>query len=311
MMALAPHSSALIDRLPPVRGRLTANAPVGPLTWFRVGGPAEVLFRPADEPDLADFLKLLDPNVPVTVIGVGSNLLVRDGGIPGVTIRLGRGFADVGAHGDTVHAGAGALDLNVALSAAEAGIAGLEFLSGVPGTIGGGLRMNAGAYGSEIKDVLIEAQAIDRAGECHRVPAANLGLSYRHSDAPEDWIFTGAQLRGRRDEPRDIAHRMEEIRATREASQPIRARTGGSTFANPPGDQAWRLIDAAGCRSLARGDAKVSEKHTNFLINTGTASAADIEGLGEEVRRRVHTHCGVVLEWEIRRVGRYAEEPAR
>jgi UDP-N-acetylmuramate dehydrogenase len=311
MMAPAPHSSALIDRLPPVRGRLTANAPIGPLTWFRVGGPAEVLFRPADAPDLADFLKRLDPNVPVTVIGVGSNLLVRDGGIPGVTIRLGRGFADVAAHGDTVHAGAGALDLNVALSAAEAGIAGLEFLSGVPGTIGGGLRMNAGAYGSEIKDVLIEAHAIDRAGECHRVPAAELGLSYRHSDASEDWIFTAAQLRGRRDEPRDIARRMEEIRAAREASQPIRARTGGSTFANPPGDQAWRLIDAAGCRGLTRGDARVSEKHANFLINTGTASAADIEGLGEEVRRRVHTSCGVVLEWEIRRIGRYAEEPAR
>jgi UDP-N-acetylmuramate dehydrogenase len=312
MMAPAHHSlSALIDRLPPVRGRLTANAPIGPLTWFRVGGPAEVLFRPADEPDLADFLKQLDPDVPVTVIGVGSNLLVRDGGISGVTIRLGRGFADVVARDDTIHAGAGALDLNVALSAAEAGIAGLEFLSGVPGTIGGGLRMNAGAYGSEIKDVLIEAHAIDRAGECHRVPAAHLGLSYRHSDAPEDWIFTGAQLRGRREESCDIAHRMEEIRAAREASQPIRARTGGSTFANPPGGQAWRLIDAAGCRGLARGHARVSEKHANFLINSGTASAADIEGLGEEVRRRVHTSCGVVLEWEIRRIGRYAEEPAR
>jgi UDP-N-acetylmuramate dehydrogenase len=312
MMAPAPHSSpALIDRLPPVRGRLTANAPIGPLTWFRVGGPAEVLFRPADAADLADFLKQLDPNVPVTVIGVGSNLLVRDGGVPGVTIRLGRGFADVGVHGETIHAGAGALDLNVALSAAEAGVAGLEFLSGVPGTIGGALRMNAGAYGSEIKDVLIEARAIDRAGECHRVPAADLGLSYRHSGAPEEWIFTGALFRGRHDEPRDIARRMEEIRAAREASQPIRARTGGSTFANPPGDQAWRLVDAAGCRGLARGDAKVSEKHANFLINTGRASAADIEGLGEEVRRRVHAHCGVVLEWEIRRIGRYAEEPAR
>jgi UDP-N-acetylmuramate dehydrogenase len=311
MMAPAGHRSGLLDRLPAVRGRLAANAPIGPLTWFRVGGPAEVLFRPADEADLVDFLAALPGDVPVTVIGVGSNLLVRDGGIPGVTIRLGRGFVHVEAGDDEVHAGAGALDLNVALTAAEAGVAGLEFLSGVPGTIGGGLRMNAGAYGGEIKDVLVHADAVDRGGTIHRVPAAELGLSYRHSRAPKDWIFTAALLRGRRGDPAQVAARMAEIKAAREASQPIRARTGGSTFANPPGDHAWRLIDAAGCRGLARGEAMVSEKHANFLINTGNASAADIEGLGEEVRRRVHAAFGVTLDWEIQRVGRYAEEPAR
>ncbi len=298
--------SELMGRLPPVRGRLTPNAAIGPMTWFRVGGPAEVLFRPVDEADLADFLKALPADVPVTVLGVGSNLLVRDGGVPGVTIRLGRGFAEVTAEDEQVRAGAGALDLNVALTAAEAGVAGLEFLSGVPGTIGGGLRMNAGAYGGEVKDILVEAGAVDRSGTVHRVPAAELGLSYRHSDAPNDWIFTGAVLRGRRGDPAEIAARMDEIKAAREASQPIRTRTGGSTFANPPGDSAWRLIDAAGCRGLTRGGATVSEKHTNFLINTGNASAADIEGLGEEVRRRVHAQFGVVLEWEIRHVGRHA-----
>jgi UDP-N-acetylmuramate dehydrogenase len=316
MMASAHEPAvALIDRMPPVRGRLTANAPVGPMTWFRVGGPAEVLFRPADEADLADFLQGLPPDIPVTVIGVASNLLVRDGGIPGVTIRLGRDFVNVTTEGEEVRAGAGALDLNVAMTAAEAGIAGLEFLSGVPGTMGGGLRMNAGAYGSEIKDVLVHADAIDRNGTIHRVPAAKLGLSYRHSDAPDDWIFTGAVLRGQRGEPNEIAAKMAEIKAAREASQPIRARTGGSTFANPPGDSAWRLIDAAGCRGLVRGGAMVSEKHTNFLINTGNATAADLEGLGEEVRRRVHAQFGVVLSWEIRRIGRphadwHAGEPA-
>jgi UDP-N-acetylmuramate dehydrogenase len=299
--------AALIDRLPKARGRLAANAPLGPTTWFRVGGPAEVLFRPADAADLADFLAALPGDIPVTVIGVASNLLVRDGGIPGVTIRLGRGFAQVGCVEDDVSAGAGALDINVALAAAGAGIAGLEFLSGVPGTIGGGLRMNAGAYGGEIKDVLVHADAVDRSGASHRVTAAGLGLSYRHCDAPDDWIFTGALLRGRPGAPGAIAARMGEIRAAREAAQPIRARTGGSTFANPPGDSAWRLIDAAGCRGLARGGAMVSEKHTNFLINSGSATAADLEGLGEEVRRRVHARFGVALEWEIRRVGQHAQ----
>jgi UDP-N-acetylmuramate dehydrogenase len=310
MAPAADLPSALIDRLPSVRGRLAANAPIGPQTWFRVGGPAEVLFRPADAEDLAAFLAALPGDVPVAVIGVGSNLLVRDGGIPGVTIRLGSVFARIEAVEEDIHAGAGALDLNVALTAQQLGLTGLEFLSGVPGTIGGGLRMNAGAYGGEIKDILVTAQAIDRRGIVHRIPAGELGLSYRHSTAPEDWIFIGAHLRGREGEQFEILMCMEEIKAAREASQPIRARTGGSTFANPPGDQAWRLIDAAGCRGLIRGGAMVSEKHTNFLINTGTASAADIEGLGEEVRRRVHAQFGIVLDWEIRRIGRHGGECA-
>jgi UDP-N-acetylmuramate dehydrogenase len=294
----------LLARLPKVRGRLTVNAPIGPLTWFRVGGPAEVLFRPADAEDLAQFLAALPGDVPVTVIGVGSNLLVRDGGIDGVVIRLGRGFADISIGESEVSVGAGALDLNVALAAAEAGVAGLEFLSGIPGTIGGGFRTNAGAYGCEFKDVLISTEAIDRRGQTHRVSVRELGLSYRHSEIPADWIFTRAVFRGSPGDRAAIAVRMAEIKASREASQPIRARTGGSTFANPPGDQAWRLIDNVGCRGLARGGAMVSEKHTNFLINTGFATAADIEGLGEEVRRRVREHSGVMLDWEIRRIGR-------
>jgi UDP-N-acetylmuramate dehydrogenase len=293
----------LIERLPAVRGRLTANAPIGPLTWFRVGGPAEVLFRPADTEDLAQFLAATPRDITVTVIGVGSNLLVRDGGIPGVTIRLGRGFAAIEAGGDEVRAGAGALDLNVALTAAQAGVAGLEFLSGIPGTVGGGFRTNAGAYGSELKDVLVYAEAVDRDGSVHRATQAELGLSYRHSDAPPDWIFTAAIFRGTPGDKTMIAQRIADIRAAREASQPIRARTGGSTFANPPGHQAWQLIDAAGCRGLRRGNAMVSEKHTNFLINSGDATAAEIEALGEEVRRRVQARFGIDLEWEIRRIG--------
>jgi UDP-N-acetylmuramate dehydrogenase len=297
-------AGGLIARVPKVRGRLTANAPIGPLTWFRVGGPAEVLFRPADTDDLAAFLAGLPEDVPVTVIGVGSNLLVRDGGISGVVVRLGRGFAAVEIDEREVGAGAGALDLNVALTAAEAGIAGLEFLSGIPGTIGGGFRTNAGAYGSEFKDVLIAAEAVDRRGTIHRVGVDDLGLSYRHSEILPDWIFTRAIFDRRDGDPAAIATRMSEIKASREASQPTRARTGGSTFANPPGHQAWRLIDDAGCRGLSRGGAMVSEKHTNFLINTGNATAADIEGLGEEVRRRVHETSGIALEWEIRRIGR-------
>jgi UDP-N-acetylmuramate dehydrogenase len=221
-----------------------------------------------------------------------------------VVVRLGRGFADIGVAGEEVHAGAGALDLNVALSAAEAGVAGLEFLSGVPGTIGGALRMNAGAYGSEVKDVLLAASALDRDGGRHDLSLPEMGHSYRHCAVDPAWIFVAARLKGRRDDPAAIARRMQEIRAAREASQPIRAHTGGSTFKNPPGEAAWRLIDAAGCRGLVRGGAQVSEKHANFLINTGGASAADLEGLGEEVRRRVYEHSGVRLEWEIRRIGR-------
>ncbi|HVG81815.1 MAG TPA: UDP-N-acetylmuramate dehydrogenase [Methylomirabilota bacterium] len=305
MMAASSHQK-LIERLPPVRGRLTETALLAPMTWFRVGGPAEVLFRPADRDDLAAFVAAKPADVPVTVIGVGSNLLVRDGGVPGVVIRLGRGFADITVvPGETPRlvAGAGALDVTVALTARDAGIAGLAFLSGIPGTIGGGLRMNAGAYGRELKDVVESADALDASGAAHRLSLAELGLAYRHSAVPEDWIFVSAMLRGTAGDPAAIAGEMSAIQAQREATQPIRTRTGGSTFANPPGGKAWQLIDRAGCRGLKRGGAMVSEKHCNFLVNLGEATAADIEGLGEEVRRRVHDASGVMLEWEIRRIG--------
>jgi UDP-N-acetylmuramate dehydrogenase len=296
--------SDLIRRLPAVRGQLVADAPLAAMTWFRVGGPAEVLFRPADSEDLTDFLAALPPDVATTTIGVGSNLLVRDGGIAGIVIRLGKGFAEVApAGGDEIRAGAGALDRSVARFAAQAGLADLEFLSGIPGTVGGGFRTNAGAYGREFKDVLVTAEAIDRHGVRHCVSAAALGLAYRRADFPGDWIFTAANFVGSRDDPVAIATRLAEIQKAREASQPIRERTGGSTFANPPGHKAWELIDAAGCRGLARGGATVSQKHANFLINTGNATAADLEGLAEAVRERVHTRLGVMLEWEIRRIG--------
>jgi len=305
-MMTARQTQHLIDRLPPVRGRLTADAPLAAITWFRVGGPAEVMFRPADADDLAEFLAKKPPEVPVTVIGVASNLLVRDGGVGGVVVRLGRGFTAIEISGTRVTAGAAVLDLNVAIACRAAGVGGLEFLSGIPGTIGGALRMNAGAYGREIKDVLESASALDGAGARHQLSLAEMGLGYRHCGVPEDWIFTGATLRGVEADRDAIQLRMAEIQSEREASQPIRARTGGSTFANPRGHKAWELIDRAGCRGLARGGAMVSEKHTNFLINTGTATAADIEGLAEEVRRRVFEKFGVTLEWEIRRIGRPA-----
>ena len=303
MRAARRTGERLIERLPQVRGRLNEKVPLAPVTWFRVGGAAEVMFRPADVDDLAQFLAEKPADVPVTVIGVASNLLVRDGGVPGVVVRLGRGFVEIAVDGAQVVAGGGALDLNVALTCQQAGLAGLEFMSGIPGTVGGGLRMNGGAYGREFKDVLHEAVALDGRGNRQRVPAAALGLSYRHSDAPEDWIFVSATFVGDRGDPDAIGRRMMTIQSQREATQPIRARTGGSTFANPPGAKAWELIDAAGCRGLKRGGAMVSEKHANFLINTGDATAADLEELGEEVRRRVHAHAGVMLEWEIRRIG--------
>jgi UDP-N-acetylmuramate dehydrogenase len=303
-MMTARQAQDLIERLPPVRGRLTAQAPLAPVTWFRVGGAAEVMFRPADAEDLAEFLAKRPPEVPVTVIGVASNLLVRDGGVEGVVVRLGRGFAAVEISGARVTAGAGVLDLNVAITARAAGVGGLEFLSGIPGSIGGALRMNAGAYGREIKDVLESAAALDNAGVRHELSLGEMGLGYRHCGVPEDWIFLGVTLRGQEADRDAIQRRMAEIQSEREASQPIRARTGGSTFANPPGHKAWELIDATGCRGLRRGGAMVSEKHTNFLINTGAATAADIEGLGEEVRRRVFEKFGVRLDWEIRRIGR-------
>lgn len=293
----------LIERLPKVRGRVSENAPLSGVTWFRVGGPAEIMFRPADRDDLASFLAGLPRDVPVTVIGVGSNLLVRDGGVPGVVVRLGRGFADIEAKGLQVSAGAAVLDINVARMAADAGLAGLEFLSGIPGTVGGALRMNAGAYGRELVDVVIEAEALDRTGRLHKLDKKGLGLSYRHSDVPQDWIFTAALLQAEAGEPAAIRARLNEIQAAREASQPIRSRTGGSTFANPAGHKAWQLIDQAGCRGLRIGGAQVSEKHTNFLINTGNATAADIETLGETVRRRVREASGIELRWEIQRIG--------
>jgi len=304
MMAMTrPPAQRLIDRLPQVRGRLSENADLAKVTWFRVGGPAEVMFRPANREDLLAFIAAKPADVPITVIGVGSNLLVRDGGVPGVVLRLGRGFAEIKVDGCDLVCGASALDLNVATAAKLAGIGGLEFLSGVPGTIGGALRMNGGAYGKETKDVVVWAEAADPHGQVHRLTPEQLGFSYRHSAVPKDWIFLGARLAGQADAPEAIAARMAEIQEARADSQPIRTRTGGSTFKNPPGNKAWQLIEQAGCRGLKQGQAMVSEKHCNFLINTGEAKAADLEQLGEEVRRRVRAASGIELEWEIRRIG--------
>jgi UDP-N-acetylmuramate dehydrogenase len=307
-MIAAATRPRLIDRLPGVRGRLTENASLAAVTWFRVGGPAEVLFKPADADDLAAFVAAKPADIPLTVIGVGSNLLVRDGGVPGVVVRLGRGFARIEREGAALLCGAAALDLNVALHARDAGIGGLEFLSGIPGTIGGALRMNAGAYGREMTDVVLRAEAVDPGGVRRWLGHDELGLGYRHCGVPEDWIFVAAALRADPGEPAGIQARIAEIQAAREAAQPIRARTGGSTFANPDdpraeGRKAWQLIDLAGCRGLRRGGAQVSEKHCNFLVNAGDATAADIEELGEEVRARVAARFGVTLRWEIRRIG--------
>lgn len=356
---------SLLDRLPPVRGRYQANAPLGARTWFGCGGTAEVLFRPADVQDLQAFLRDRPRDVPYTVLGAGSNVLVRDGGISGVVIRLGGPFAEICLSNDdattrqefasvvgelafgllsvspplalvagafagaalydsstedsdsttsrtkripkgTLFVGAAALDLNVALTAAEASLGGLEFLSGIPGTIGGAVAMNAGSYGAEINDVLLSAQALDPDGRLHTLAAADLGFSYRHSNLPPGWIVVSAILRGTPATQEDILTRIADIRTAREASQPVKGKTGGSTFTNPPGRKAWELIDAAGCRGLVRGGAQVSEKHCNFLINTDGATASDLEDLGEEVRRRVMEHSGVELHWEIRRLGKNA-----
>ena len=303
MMAAENMSPGLMDRLPKVRGRLSANAPLDKITWFRVGGPAEIMFRPADAKDLISFLSALPQEVDVTAIGVGSNLLVRDGGIPGVVIRLGREFAKIRIDGDTLIVGAGALDINVATVAEEAGLAGLEFLCGIPGTVGGGLRMNGGAYGSEFKDVFVSARTVDAKGEIHDLKSEDMGFGYRSTTLPDDWMFIDAVLQGYSESRDEISRRMSEIKSTREESQPVRTPTGGSTFANPTGAKAWELIDKAGCRGLVRGGAMVSEKHCNFLINTGRATAADLEGLGEEIRRRVFETSGIRLKWEIRRIG--------
>tara|TARA_R110000868_G_scaffold11891_2_gene57889 strand:+ start:3873 stop:4796 length:924 start_codon:yes stop_codon:yes gene_type:complete len=304
MMTARVSSASLIERLPAVRGELTEGAAMAPLTWFRVGGPAEVLFRPADADDLAAFLAGTPADIPVMVVGVGSNLLVRDGGVAGVVIRLGKAFMFSEAlDGHRVRAGTAALDVAVARTAQEAGIAGLEFYRGIPGSIGGALRMNGGAYERETKDVLIEAVAYDRQGQRHVLSNADMRYTYRHCGASEDLIFVEALYQGHAGDKAEILARMDEITAKREASQPIRTRTGGSTFKNPEGHKSWQLIDAAGGRGLKRGGAQVSELHCNFLINTGDASASDIEDLGEDVRARVKAQSGVTLDWEIKRIG--------
>ncbi len=285
-----------------MRGRLLANQKLGDFTWFRVGGPAQAFFMPDDEDDLAYLLRNMPGDIPVTVIGAGSNLIVRDGGVPGLVIRLGRGFNEAKVEGTHVSAGAAMLDINVARAAQTAGIAGLAFLSGIPGTIGGALRMNGGAYGGETKDVLVEARGVDRQGNIRTFTNAAMGFSYRHCGVPDDVIFTGAAFQGRTGDPEAIAAEMAEIKSKREASQP-RNRTGGSTFKNPPGYSAWKLVDEAGCRGMTVGRAQVSPLHANFLINVDGATAAEIETLGEKVRERVKAHSGVELEWEIRRIG--------
>jgi UDP-N-acetylmuramate dehydrogenase len=294
----------LVASLPELRGKLKAGASLADLTWFRVGGPAEILYSPADEADLAYFMEKTPANIPVTVIGLGSNLLVRDGGIAGVVIRLGRGFGEIKVEeGHRLRAGAAVPDVKVARAAADAGIAGLSFYRGIPGGVGGALRMNGGAHGRETREVVIEARAVDRKGDIHVLPVAELHYAYRHCGAPEDFIFTEALFQGEPGVPAEILAEMDGIAAYREEVQPIKSRTGGSTFKNPPGNKAWQLIDAAGCRGLMVGDAKVSEMHCNFLINEGKATGADLEELGETVRARVKETSGVELEWEIKRLG--------
>jgi UDP-N-acetylmuramate dehydrogenase len=293
-------------KLPDLRGRLIANQSMAELTWFRVGGPAQAFFVPEDERDLATFLAGCPPDIAVTVVGLGSNLIVRDGGIAGVTIRLGRGFSDITVDGNRITAGTAVPDVKVARAAQDAGLAGLAFFRGIPGAIGGALRMNGGAYGSETKDVVVSARAIDRHGHVHVLTNAGMHFSYRHCGAPEDFIFTQATFEGRPGDKAAIAEEMDAITESREATQPVKSRTGGSTFKNPPGQKAWQLIDAAGCRGLMVGGAQVSQLHCNFLINLGDATAGDIETLGETVRKRVKDNSGVELEWEIKRIGQHA-----
>lgn len=294
--------SAPASPLPALRGRVQAGAPLAPQTWFRVGGPAEWLVRPADADDLVTLLREMPAEMPLTVLGAASNLIIRDGGLKGVVVKLARGFSEIVVEADGVIAGAAALDVTLAEYAAAAGLSGLEFLCGIPGAIGGAVFMNAGAYGAEVKDVLDWAEIATPEG-VKRLSNAELGFTYRHSQLPEGCVVIKARFRAQPGDSSAVTARMNEIRAAREASQPVRARTGGSTFKNPPGQKAWALIDAAGCRGLTLGGAQVSEKHCNFLLNLGTATAADIEELGEEVRRRVHESSGIMLEWEIRRVG--------
>jgi UDP-N-acetylmuramate dehydrogenase len=294
----------LKSRLSDLRGRLLANQPLAEVTWFRVGGPAQALFMPEDDDDLAYFLAHLDGDIAVTVLGLGSNLIVRDGGVPGVVIRLGRGFSSIMVEEDArIRVGAAVPDVRLARAAQEAGIAGLEFYRGIPGAIGGALRMNGGAYGGETKDVLVEARGVDRSGQFRVYVNADMHFTYRHCGVDDDVIFTEALLQGRPGDQATIAAAMDRITESRETSQPVKSRTGGSTFKNPPGHKAWELIDAAGCRGLVFGDAQVSELHCNFLINRGSATAADIERLGETVRRRVRETSGIDLDWEIKRIG--------
>lgn len=302
-MAAESMGQTLIDQLPDVRGRLRPDEPLAKYTWFRVGGPAEVMFEPADTDDLVNFLKQCPADINVTIIGGTSNILIRDGGIPGVVVRLGKSFANIDVDDDRVLSGAAAADVNIARKARDNGIGGLEFLVGIPGVLGGALRMNAGAYEREIKDVFISAKGVTRSGELVDFSPADMDFAYRHCSIAEDIIFVSATLQGTPDDRESIANRMERIQAKREESQPIRTRTGGSTFANPKNNHAWKLVDEAGCRGFRVGDAMVSEQHCNFLVNTGNATAADIESLGEEVRRRVFENSGVELRWEIRRLG--------
>ena len=303
-MSFADLTADLRQILPDLRGRLISNAQLADVTWFRVGGPAQVLFTPADEADLSYVLRKLPPEVPVLPIGLGSNLLVRDGGVPGVVVRLGRGFGDVEVLGASrIRAGTAVPDMKLARAAAEAGIAGLAFYRGIPGSIGGALRMNAGAHGRETREVLVSARAVDRHGDIHELSLADMKLSYRKCGLPADYIFTSAVFQGTPGDRAAIEKEMEEVARYREENQPIKERTGGSTFKNPPGQSAWKLIDAAGCRGLKIGGARVSEMHCNFLINESGATGEDVERLGETVRRRVRETTGVALEWEIIRLG--------
>jgi len=302
-MAFPDLMPLLKDAMPQLRGRALANQPLAELTWFRVGGPAQLLFMPDDEADLAYFLAHLPAEFAVTAVGLGSNLIVRDGGVPGAVVRLGRGFNGIAVEDTRLRAGAAMPDVKVARTAQEAGLAGLSFMRGIPGAVGGALRMNGGAYGREIKDVLIAARAVDRRGRVHVLSNADMRYTYCHCGAPDDYIFTEALIAGEPGDAKVIAAEMEKITEARESTQPVKSRTGGSTFKNPPGCKAWQLIDAAGCRGLSNGAAQVSEMHCNFLINRGSATAAEIEELGELVRRKVEEQCGVKLEWEIARIG--------
>jgi UDP-N-acetylmuramate dehydrogenase len=302
-MSAAIATTHLIDRLPPIAGRVQADVALAQFTWFRVGGPAEALVRPSSATDLARLMAGLPHDIPVTILGAASNVIIRDGGIAGVVLRLARGFNEIKIEADGIVAGAACLDAVVAEHAAAANLSGLEFLSGIPGSIGGAVTMNAGAYGGDVATCLDWAEFVTRSGAQIRIPAAGLAFAYRHASLPPGAICVRARFRARPGDGAAIAARMADIRRSREATQPVRARTGGSTFRNPPGQKAWELIDAAGCRGLQRGGAQVSEKHCNFLLNTGIATAADLEGLGEELRRRVQAMSGVVLEWEIKRIG--------